>query len=172
MKTCGVCPRRPAGAALRASLRKRARVGLLRWKAPRAREDRRIDMPRSERAHATGLRAALRSVLAAAKRCQRVPIDGAAVPPKKRRRPSPNLARKCEGGCSIDPKPAACCQARSCWRPDDRKVVRRRTRTKRRKRRRPSPVSKSNVGGFPTALGGRSPEVMFVAGARDAKRRL
>jgi len=36
----------------------------------------------------------------------------------------------------------------------------------------PGSVSKSNAGGFPTALGGQSPKVVFVAGARDAKRRL
>jgi len=33
-------------------------------------------------------------------------------------------------------------------------------------------ISKSNVGGFPTALERRSPEVMFAMGARDVKRRL
>jgi hypothetical protein len=33
-------------------------------------------------------------------------------------------------------------------------------------------ISTSNVGGFPTALERRSPEVMFATGARDVKRRL
>ena len=74
----------------------------------------------------------------------------------------------------VGPKPALRRQARSCWRSDDRKMVRRRSRKTHRYTRAAlqRAISKSNVGGFPTALGGRSPEVMFVMGARGVKRRL
>jgi hypothetical protein len=67
----------------------------------------------------------------------------------------------------LDPKPVTCRQARSRWRPDDRKVVRRLPRTKAatpRSRR----ISKQNVGGF--SHGARravSEEGVFAAGARE-----
>jgi len=56
----------------------------------------------------------------------------------------------------IGPKPATRRQARSRWRPDDRKVVRRRDRTAKRiapgaqKASDSKAISKSNAGGFPT----------------------
>jgi hypothetical protein len=58
----------------------------------------------------------------------------------------------------IGPKPATRRQARSRWRPDDRKVVRRRDRIAvgaKRPRAQNAPdstvISRSNAGGFPTA---------------------
>jgi hypothetical protein len=60
-------------------------------------------------------------------RCQRVRLGKAAASRQSCGAFSP-LARKQEGQ-PIDPKPASRRQARGCWRPDDRKVVRRRPRT-------------------------------------------
>ena len=57
-------------------------------------------------------------------------------------------------------------QARSRRRSDDRKVVRRRSKPEGESPRQKA-VSRSNVGGFPTALGGQSPKEVFPTGARD-----
>jgi len=68
----------------------------------------------------------------------------------------PHLARKLEKWQPIGPKPATRRQARSRWRPDDRKVVRRRDRTAKRiaqgaqKAPDSRAIWKSNAGGFPT----------------------
>lgn len=86
--------------------------------------------------------------------------------PKKPPRYSPRHA-KAPARQPLDPKPVTCRQARSRWRPDDRKVVRRLPRTtvatpcSRR-------ISKQNAGG--SSHGARravSEEGVFAAGARE-----
>jgi hypothetical protein len=138
MNTCGDCPRRPAVAALLAGARKSVRAGLLRWKAPRAREGRRIDVLRRERAHAIGssVKVARSGVPRPAvhERCQRVRLGEAAVSRKSCGAFSPPRAQA-RAWQPIGPKPASRRQARGCWRPDDRKVVRRRPRMRSANRR-------------------------------------
>jgi hypothetical protein len=99
-------------------------------------------------------------------RCQRARPDGATLGRKGHGALRPDgtgdlaFARECPSRTvsrSVGPKPAARRQARGCRRLDDRKVVRRRSRTRqcqssgRSRRRTPA--------GLPTALGGRSPKV-------------
>jgi hypothetical protein len=71
-----------------------------------------------------------------------------------------------------DLKPAACRQARGCWRLDDREVVRRLSRTNGGNAAGEEDLEVEGRRGFPTADGGWSPEVVFLTGARDVKRRL
>lgn len=174
MNTCGDCPRRPAVAALLAGARKGVCAGPLWWKAPRAPESRRIDVRRPERAHATGpLRRLDASRTAVHERCQRVRL-GEAPASRQSCGASPHLAPSARAWQPIGPKPASRRQARSCWRPDDRKVVRRRPRNRERQAR---PRSNRRSGsrtsaGFPTALGGSLQRWCFDMGARSAKRRL
>jgi len=154
MKTCGVCPRRPAAAA-HCSVLERAsgvsssaegtsgfgKVGALTctgWKGAQAIGSRALTRPR--RPLGRGVRGFDPAESPAAEKAAALFI--------------PARAREREGGQSVGPKPATCRQARSCWRPDDRKVVRRRPRTKRRKRCfSPRSVSMSKESaGFPTAV--------------------
>jgi hypothetical protein len=177
MNTCGDCPRRPAEAALLVGARKGVRAGPLRWKAPRAREGRRIDVLRRERVHATEPLARRVQQPARHVRPSTRGVRGfdSAKPPQADKAAvlQTHLAPRARAWQPIGPKPASRRQAWGCWRPDDRKVVRRRPRIRGAQSvRAPRAISMSNVGGFPTALGGQSPEVMFVMGARGAKRRL
>lgn len=76
--------------------------------------------------------------------------------PTERATSRPRENASLEVPSSVSSKPAARRQARGCRRPDDRKVVRRRSA-------RQLPVAgrfeRRTSAGFPTALGGRSPKV-------------
>lgn len=176
MKTCSGCPRRPAVTAHHARARKGPCGGLPRWKTSRSRRSRRIDVPRRTRDQATGKRARLGAdpYPAPNKRCQRVRIDRGTFGRKSlgtsssRTQRVRRTAARCRGRTrwSTNPKPATRRQARSCRRSDDRKVVRRRSKPEGESPRQKA-VSRSNVGGFPTALDGQSPKEVFLTGARD-----
>jgi len=172
MKMCGGRPRWPTWAALHDGLSQERSRGLLRWKASRAPEHRRIDVLRWERAHATGKGPLRRPRSSRPERCQRARFDGAVASRKSSDAlPSPPCPEKHEAGESKSPKPAARRQARGRWRLDDRKVVRRGPRN-RRKRGSQGRSEEPTTGGF--SHGGRQTvsEGDVSAGARGAKRRL
>lgn len=137
MNTCGDCSRRPAaGSAPRWALQKGVRKGPLRWKAPRALEGRRIDVHRREWAHTTGPLRRRVSRLARSKHRRPREVSEGSIrrsdrKPTKRRRFTQPRAKAREWQPN-GPKPASRRQARSCWRSDDRKVVRRRPRNGKR----------------------------------------
>jgi len=108
----------------------------------------RIDVDRLEKAQATGIRAlAFRPV--AGKGARRLDLAGLSFA-EKATALSPRKVLRHRSWWPVDPKPAACRQARGRWRLNDRKVVQRVTGSKRRKRRVPGRPSKSRTGGFPT----------------------
>jgi hypothetical protein len=132
--------------------------GLLRWKAPRALERRRIDVLRRERARSTG-KGLLRQPDPAAERGVRGRDRRGCRQPRKQRRSCSPHASAHEVWVSKGLKPAVRRQARGRWRPDDREVVRRRAR--RQRCHGPSSTQKPSAGGF--IHGGRrlSPEGKF-----------
>lgn len=86
---------------------------------------------------------------------------------------SPRKVLRHRSWWSVDPKPAACRQARGRWRLNDRKVVQRVTGNERRKRRVPGAsleVSHRRVSHGLEA--GSLQKWCSITGARNAKRRL
>ena len=83
---------------------------------------------------------------------------------------APLFAPRSRGrGQSNGPKPAARRQARGCWRPDDREVVRRRPRPGGNTA--PGAIERWTSAGYPTAPT-RVSRGDVSTGARDVKRRL
>jgi hypothetical protein len=123
---------------------------LLRWKAPRALDRRRIDVLRRERARSTG-KGLLRQPDPAAERGVRGRDRRGCRQPRKQRRSCSPHASAHEVWVSKGLKPAVRRQARGRWRPDDREVVRRRARGRdamvRARPRNRAPA------GLPTAVG-------------------
>jgi len=159
MNTCGDCPRRPAVAALLAGARKGVCAGPLRWKAPRALERRRIDVHRRERAHATGpLKRSGVSSTAVHERCQRVRL-GEVTASRQSCGASPHRSRQAhERGSRSTRSPHRAVKREAVggrmtarW-----SGVARGSRAPRASAARQA-IWKSNVGGFPTALGGSLP---------------
>jgi hypothetical protein len=139
MNTCGSCPRRPAATAHHAGARKGPRGGLTRQKAPRSRGNRRIDVLRRSRDHATGTgratsgnccRESVNPYPAADERCQRARIDGGTFGRKSLGALFPAHARRANRVCRRVRSRQTRRQARSRRRSDDRKVVRRRSNAK------------------------------------------
>jgi hypothetical protein len=163
MKTCSSCPRRPAATAHHARARKGPCGGLSRWKTSRSRRSRRIDVPRQARDQATGKRARLGADPYPAPTRDVRGFESTEAPFGRESRGASSsrtqrvrrTAARCRGRTrwSTNPKPAARRQARSRRRSDDRKVVRRRSKPEGESPGQKA-VSRSNVGGFPTALGG------------------
>jgi hypothetical protein len=135
MKTCGVCPRRPAAAAHCSVLERASGVSSSAEGTSSFGKVGALTCTGRKGAQAIGSRALTRPRAGRSGEVSEGSIRRSRLQPRKLRRSSiPTRAREREGGQSVGPKPATCRQARSCWRPDDRKVVRRRPRTKRRKR--------------------------------------
>lgn len=176
MKTCGDCPRRPAaGSAPRGCSQERSR---------RSSPAEGTSSFAQARQHLTccwtgaGLvrpeAGALTRPFSAA---QREVSEGSNRRSRRRltrpRRFSPTVRASAKRGSPIDPKPARAVKHGAAGGWMNRKVGPAPSSDERRKR--PSlghglDVEHRRV--YPTALGGWSPEVVFVAGARDAKRRL
>lgn len=119
---------------------------------PGARKAGCIDVRRSFRAQATGIRAlALRPV--AGKRCQRVRFGRAAV---RRQGGSalPHSRAPARSWWPIGPKPATCRQARSRWRLDDREVVQRGSERGRKRRVLGASLEVERRRGFPRRAAG------------------
>jgi hypothetical protein len=169
MNTCSTCARRPTGARLQ----HRCPRGCLPWTSPAegasgSCKAGSIDVLPTEAGSATGK--GVHALLSHRPGGVRG-FDRRSVRQPKKLLRSPRAARK-RGAAPLDPKPATCRQARGCWRPDDREVVRRLPRTEAAtscSRR----ISKTNAGGFSHgARRAASEEGVFATGARDAKRRL
>jgi hypothetical protein len=116
MNTCGDCPRRPAVAARLAGARKGVRKGLLRRKAPRALEGRRIDVHRREGVHANGSLARSGAPPRPPTRGVRGFRSGEAAVSRESCGAFPHPRAQARGWQPIGPKPASRRQARSRWR--------------------------------------------------------
>jgi hypothetical protein len=172
MKTCGDCPRRPAAAALQSVLERASGMVFPGGRHLGFREGRRIDVPGWKGAQAAGIEALTRPAVPVVQEVSKGSVRRSHRRPTKPRCSSPVRGARAPRWQPTSPKPAACRQARSRWRSDDREVVRRSPREKRQSRVSPVTVSKSNAGGFSTALGRSLQRWCSFAGARDVKRRL
>lgn len=156
MKTCGDCPRRPAAAALQSVLERASGMVFPGGRHLGFREGRRIDVSGWKGAQAAGIEALTRPVIPVAQEVSEGSVRQSHRQPTKLRCSSPSKGARAPRWQPTSPKPAACRQARSRWRSDDREVVRRSPREKRQSRVRRRRSRSRTLAGFPQRSAGVS----------------